>query len=79
MYDTFHANIEEKDVGKAIAGLGDSFIHVHISENDRGTPGTGQVRWDETFQALYHTFLFLSYQVGLLKEYLKEAAEREAK
>jgi len=34
---------------------------------------------DETFQALYHTFLFLSYQVGLLKEYLKEAAEREAK
>ena len=34
---------------------------------------------DETFQALYHTFLFLSYQVGLLKEYLKDAAEREAK
>ncbi|MCB0837820.1 MAG: sugar phosphate isomerase/epimerase, partial [Bacteroidetes bacterium] len=25
---------------------------VHISESDRGTPGTGQVRWDDVFQAL---------------------------
>jgi D-psicose/D-tagatose/L-ribulose 3-epimerase len=52
MYDTFHANIEEKNVTKAFADLGDSFIHVHISENDRGTPGTGMVHWDETFRAL---------------------------
>ena len=27
-------------------------VHVHISENDRGTPGTGHVHWDETFRAL---------------------------
>jgi D-psicose/D-tagatose/L-ribulose 3-epimerase len=26
--------------------------HVHISENDRGTPGCGGVRWQETFDAL---------------------------
>ncbi len=52
MYDSFHAHIEEKNVGQAVASLGDRFIHVHISENDRGTPGTGQVKWDETFQAL---------------------------
>jgi D-psicose/D-tagatose/L-ribulose 3-epimerase len=52
MYDTFHAHIEEKNVSKVIAGLGNSFIHVHISENDRGTPGTGLVHWDETFHAL---------------------------
>jgi D-psicose/D-tagatose/L-ribulose 3-epimerase len=52
MYDTFHAHIEEKSVTRAIAGLGDSFIHVHISENDRGTPGTGLVHWDNTFRAL---------------------------
>jgi D-psicose/D-tagatose/L-ribulose 3-epimerase len=25
---------------------------VHISENDRSTPGQGQVKWDETFDAL---------------------------
>jgi D-psicose/D-tagatose/L-ribulose 3-epimerase len=52
MYDTFHSNIEEKAIGPVIASIADSVIHVHISENDRGTPGTGHVHWDETFRAL---------------------------
>jgi D-psicose/D-tagatose/L-ribulose 3-epimerase len=51
MYDTFHANIEEKDISQAIAATADSIVHVHISENDRGTPGSGQVHWDDTFKA----------------------------
>jgi D-psicose/D-tagatose/L-ribulose 3-epimerase len=52
MYDTFHANIEEKDVGQAIRGCAKYLGHVHISENDRGTPGRGAVRWQETFDAI---------------------------
>lgn len=52
MYDTFHSNIEEKKIGEVIHAVADSVIHVHISENDRGTPGTGLVHWDETFRAL---------------------------
>src|SRR5262249_51993582 len=52
MYDTFHANIEEKAIGPTIESIAGSFVHVHISENDRGTPGTGHVHWDETFRAL---------------------------
>jgi D-psicose/D-tagatose/L-ribulose 3-epimerase len=52
MYDTFHAHIEEKNVSAPIAAAADSIVHVHISENDRGTPGTGQVHWNETFRAL---------------------------
>jgi D-psicose/D-tagatose/L-ribulose 3-epimerase len=52
MWDTFHANIEEKNIAGTIAAVADSFVHVHISENDRGTPGTGHVGWDETFRAL---------------------------
>ncbi len=55
MYDTFHANIEEKAIGPTIESIAGSFIHVHISENDRGTPGTGHVHWDETFRALRKT------------------------
>jgi len=52
MYDTFHANIEEKDpVGVAAAHAG-AIRHVHISENDRGTPGRGHVPWAATFRAL---------------------------
>lgn len=52
LYDTHHANIEEKDVAAAIAAGAESIGHVHVSENDRGTPGKGQVRWTETFGAL---------------------------
>jgi D-psicose/D-tagatose/L-ribulose 3-epimerase len=52
MYDTFHAHIEEKDQAGAIRTVAPVLAHVHISENDRGTPGTGQVHWDEAFKAL---------------------------
>jgi len=52
MYDTFHANIEEKDIALAVHSCQDVLAHVHISENDRSTPGAGGIRWDETFTAL---------------------------
>ena len=52
MYDTFHANIEEKSVPDAIRTAAPHMVHVHISENDRSTPGQGIVRWDETFDTL---------------------------
>src|SRR5262245_61725960 len=52
MYDTFHAHIEEKSQASAIETVAPVVGHVHISENDRGTPGTGQVRWAEAFGAL---------------------------
>lgn len=52
MYDSFHAHIEEKDQAAAIRSSAEETIHVHISENDRGTPGTGQVAWDSFFEGL---------------------------
>jgi D-psicose/D-tagatose/L-ribulose 3-epimerase len=52
MYDTFHANIEEKDPIAAIKTIKNHMIHVHISENDRGTPGKGHVPWEATYKAL---------------------------
>jgi len=52
MYDTFHAHIEEKSIPQAIRSLKDCLAHVHISENDRSTPGQGNVRWDENFDTL---------------------------
>ncbi len=45
MYDSFHANIEEKDQARAFASCAKHVIHVHVSENDRGVPGTGGVNW----------------------------------
>ena len=51
-YDTHHMHIEEPDVTAAIEHVGKELCHVHVSENDRGTPGSGQVRWADTFEAL---------------------------
>ena len=52
MYDTFHANIEEVRPSTAIRSVAPYLAHVHISENNRGTPGTGQVNWFESFRTL---------------------------
>jgi len=52
LYDTFHANIEEKDPVGAVERNVDTIKHVHISANDRGTPGSGHIPWEGTFSAL---------------------------
>ena len=54
MYDTFHANIEEKNPLEAIRTVFASgkLNHVHISENDRGTPGRGHINLIEQIQFL---------------------------
>jgi D-psicose/D-tagatose/L-ribulose 3-epimerase len=52
MYDTFHANIEEKRIEDAIQAGGEYIRHVHISANDRGTPGEDHIDYETTFAAL---------------------------
>ncbi len=52
MYDTFHANIEEKSITDAVNAGGDKLFHIHISENDRSTPGKGGINWKENFDAI---------------------------
>jgi D-psicose/D-tagatose/L-ribulose 3-epimerase len=52
MFDTHHSNIEEKKYSTALETIAPVLAHVHISENDRGTPGDGQVLWDDAFSSL---------------------------
>ena len=52
LYDTFHSNIEEKDPVGCINFASKYINHIHISENDRGTPGKGNIPWNETFAAI---------------------------
>lgn len=54
MHDTFHANIEEKDPVGSIRTLfaTEKLNHVHISENDRGTPGRGHAKLRQTIGML---------------------------
>ena len=41
LLDTFHMNIEEKDPAAAIHATGNALVHFHVSDNDRGVPGSG--------------------------------------
>lgn len=41
MIDTFHMNIEEKDVLAPLTGIRDILVHVHLSETNRGVLGEG--------------------------------------
>jgi D-psicose/D-tagatose/L-ribulose 3-epimerase len=50
--DTFHLNVEEKDVAAALGRASGRVAHVHFSENDRGTLGTGHVDWPGVAEAL---------------------------
>lgn len=52
MHDTFHANVEEKDPVGIIFQAAAKLRHVHISENDRGTPGRGHIPFPSHFKAL---------------------------
>ena len=52
MFDTHHANIEEKNIKDTVQQIKGSLSHVHISENDRGTPGDGHIHWDNVFSSL---------------------------
>ena len=52
LFDTFHANIEEKDIAAGFLTVGPYLKHIHTCENDRGIPGSGHVEWPEVFAAI---------------------------
>lgn len=45
LLDGFHMTIEERNIAEAIKTVGDKLIHVQVSENHRGIPGTGLTPW----------------------------------
>ena len=65
LLDGFHMAIEEQDIEKAITSVGDKLIHVQVSENYRGIPGTGQTPWQ-------------SFKKGLEKINYKETVSIES-
>src|SRR5690606_13712547 len=64
LLDTFHSNIEEKDIPASIRKLGDRLVHVQANENDRGTPGTGHLNWI----GMRDAFRDIGYQGSLVIE-----------
>ncbi|MBV9083812.1 MAG: sugar phosphate isomerase/epimerase [Acidobacteriaceae bacterium] len=52
LFDTYHANIEEKNIADALRQAGSYLKHVHSCENDRGIPGSGHIEWPAIVEAL---------------------------
>lgn len=52
LLDTFHMNIEEDSISKAIDNAGDYLGHLHIGENNRKPPSYGHIPWKEMAVAL---------------------------
>ena len=52
LLDSFHMNMEEKQAGAAIERVGQKLLHFHVSENDRGVPGSGPIDFAAEARAL---------------------------
>ncbi len=52
LLDTYHMNIEEKDMCQSIEKAKDKLFHFQVAENDRGVPGSGSINWPEIFSTL---------------------------
>ena len=48
-------NIEEKGYAQSIRNARKHLRYIHLSESDRGVPGTGTIDWDAIFAALAET------------------------
>lgn len=50
--DTFHMNIEERDMAEAVRRAGEHLGYVHFADNDRWYPGHGTIQFESVLQAL---------------------------
>lgn len=64
LLDGFHMTIEEGNIGQAIKTVGDKLIHVQVSENHRGIPGTGLTPWNDLANGLKS----IGYKGGIVIE-----------
>ncbi len=64
LIDTFHANIEEKNVVAAIESAGPWLKHLHLSENDRSLIGSGHI----DFVGIIKTLRKINYDGYLMIE-----------
>nr|WP_068890637.1 sugar phosphate isomerase/epimerase family protein [Pedobacter panaciterrae] len=74
--DTFHCNIEEKNIPDTIRKIGkDMICHIQANESDRGTPGTGNVDWIGIKEALDE----IGYEKAIVIETFGEVSEEIAR
>lgn len=74
--DTFHMHIEETNTPRALRAAGDRITEVHLADNTRLEPGTGDIDFAAIFRALVDTGFggFLVYECGISGETPEEKA-----
>jgi D-psicose/D-tagatose/L-ribulose 3-epimerase len=79
LLDTFHMNLEEKNIGDAVRAAGPHLFNFHSCENDRGTPGTGHIPWEEVSRALkdihYDDFVVIEAFTTEIKEIARAVSQ----
>lgn len=70
--DTFHANIEERDIGEAFRAAGERLFHVHLADSNRWVPGFGHLPFTEVWTALKA----MNYASGLVIEAFTHPREK---
>ncbi len=67
MSDTFHMHIEETDSPAALREVGDAIGHVHLADNTRLEPGTGDIDFRAIFVALKAVNFggYMAFECGL--------------
>ncbi len=68
LLDTFHANIEERNIGQAFQDTGERLFHIHLADSNRFVPGYGHLDFAQVWDALDA----IRYQQALVVEALPE-------
>jgi sugar phosphate isomerase/epimerase len=71
MVDTFHMNIEERDIPEAIRIAGNNLINVHLADSNRCSVGRGHIN----FKALIKALKEINYQYALTLEPLPPVSD----
>ena len=71
MADTFHMNIEERDIPEVIRIAGNNLINVHIADSNRCSVGRGHIN----FKALIKALKEINYQYALTLEPLPPVSD----
>lgn len=75
LVDTFHMNIEEDNIVDALTKYIDVIGSIHVCENHRGIPGSGQIHWQE----FLHCLKTIGYDGYLIMETFSECGSEVAK
>lgn len=68
--DFFHMHIEERNTPETLRRVGHLVGHVHMADNTRQQPGTGDMDWEAGLRALKQVGFggYLAYECGIIGE-----------